>query len=124
LTLAEAAAEADALAEQGEERKLAELRSQFDEELERDQRRAPARRAHVLESAAEELGLLPEAELADRAVGDGANPEVLRSRIVLEVVVPLRPQLRERALGACVRERIGFGGCLGERHSECAGAPT
>jgi hypothetical protein len=34
LTLAEAAAEADALAEQGEERKLAELRSRFDEELE------------------------------------------------------------------------------------------
>ena len=94
------------------------------EQLEREQRRAAARRAHVLEAAAEQLDLLPEAELPDRPVGDGALAEVLRPRGRLDLLVPLRAQLGELALLARLGERVGLGGCLGERHSECAGSPT
>ena len=43
MTLAEAAAEADALAQAGDERSLAQLRSQWDEEIEADARNADYR---------------------------------------------------------------------------------
>jgi hypothetical protein len=46
------------------------------EELERDQRRAAAGRALVLEPTPKELGLLAVAELADRPVRDRALPVV------------------------------------------------
>jgi len=42
------------------------------EKLERDQRRASARGALVVQTAPEELRFLAEPELPDRAVGDGA----------------------------------------------------
>jgi hypothetical protein len=93
------------------------------EQLEREERRATASRAHVLEPAAQQLGLLPEAELADRPVGDRAHAEVLGAGVRLDVLVPLRPQLGELALGPRLGERVGLGGCLGEGHSECAGSP-
>jgi hypothetical protein len=75
------------------------------EELERDQRRAAARRALVLEPAPEELGLLPEAELPDRAVRDGALPVVVRAGRGLQLVGPLRPETRELAFGSLLGER-------------------
>ena len=56
--------------------------------LEREDRRAAAGRALVVEAAPQELDLLAEAELRDRAVGDGALAEVLRPRGGLELVVP------------------------------------
>jgi hypothetical protein len=80
------------------------------EQLERDQRRAPASRALVLDPSPKELGLLAEAELADRAVGDGAFPVVVRARRSLELVGPLRPQPGELALGAAFCERVSLRG--------------
>jgi hypothetical protein len=75
------------------------------EQLERDQRRSPAGRALVLEPAAEQLRLLPEAELPDRPVGDGALTVVVRAGRGLELVGPLRAQPGQLALGALLRER-------------------
>jgi hypothetical protein len=60
------------------------------EQLQRDQRRSAAGRALVLESTAEQLGLLPEAELPDRPVRDGALLVVVRAGRGLELVGPLR----------------------------------
>ena len=75
------------------------------EELERDQRRAAAGRALVVEPAAQELGLLTEPELPDRAVGDGALAVVGGAGRGLELVLPLRAQAGELALRALLRER-------------------
>jgi hypothetical protein len=75
------------------------------EQLERDQRRAPTGRAFVVEPAAEQLGLLPEAELPDRPVGDGALLVVVRPGRGLELVGPLSAQPRQLALSAPFRER-------------------
>ena len=81
------------------------------EELERDQRRAAARGALVLEPAPQELRLLPVAELPDRPVRDGALAVVRRTDGSLELVLPLRPQLGKLALRAlfCERGRLGSG---------------
>jgi hypothetical protein len=75
------------------------------EELERDQRRPATGRALVLEPAAEQLGLLPETELPDRPVRDGALSVVVRPGCGLELVGPLRAQPGQLALGALLRER-------------------
>jgi hypothetical protein len=74
------------------------------EEFERDQRRAAACGALVLEPAPQKLRLLPEAELPDCPVGDGALPVVRRTDGSLELVLPLRPQLGQLPLGALLRE--------------------
>ena len=75
------------------------------EQLERDQRRATTGRALVLETAAKQLGLLPEAELADRPIRDGTFAVVVRAGRGLQLVRPLRSQPRQLALGALLRER-------------------
>jgi len=81
------------------------------EELERDQRRAAAGGALVLEPAPQELRLLPVSELPDRPVCDGALAIVGRADRSFELVLPLRPQLGELALRAlfCERGRLGSG---------------
>ena len=81
------------------------------EQLERDQRRTAAGRALVLEPAAQELGLLAEAELADRAVGDGSLAVVAGPRSTLELVLPARPQAGELPLFPLLGEccRLGSG---------------
>ena len=79
------------------------------EELERDQRRAAARGALVLEPAPQELRLLPVPELPDRPVRDGALPVVRRTDGGFELVLPLRPQVGELALRALFCERSGLG---------------
>jgi hypothetical protein len=78
------------------------------EQLERDQRRAAARGALVLDPAPEQLGLLPEPKLPDRPVGDRTLLVVLRAGRRLELVGPLRAQPGELALRALLRERIRF----------------
>ena len=60
------------------------------QELERDERRPAARGALVLEPTAQELGLLAEAELPDRPVGDGALTVVGRPCRGFELVLPAR----------------------------------
>jgi hypothetical protein len=75
------------------------------QQLERDQRRAAAGRAFVVEPSAEQLGLLSKAELSDRPVGDGTLPVVVRPRRGLELVAPLRPQPGQLTLCALLRER-------------------
>jgi len=79
------------------------------EQLEREERRAAARGALVLEAAPQELGLLPVAELPDRPVRDGALAVVGGPRLALDLVLPLRAQLCELALRALLRERGRLG---------------
>src|SRR5205085_11064169 len=90
------------------------------EKLKRDERRAAAGRALVLEPAPQQLELLPVTELADRAVGRGTLAEVGAPRRRLQLVVPLGPQLGELALGSALRELVGLDGRLGERHGFAA----
>jgi hypothetical protein len=80
------------------------------EQLERDQRRSPAGRALVLEPPAEQLGLLPEAELPDRPVRDGALPVVVRAGRGFQLVGPLRAEPRKLALGPLLGKRGSFRG--------------
>jgi HEAT repeat protein len=70
VTLAEAAAEADALAEQGEERKLAELRSRFDEELEHAARSQDYRERAVAYRAIGQFRYRQKTELLRRGLED------------------------------------------------------
>jgi HEAT repeat protein len=70
VTLAEAAAEADALAEQGEERKLAELRSRFDEELEHAARSQDYRERAVAYRAIAQFRYRQKTELLRRGLED------------------------------------------------------
>ena len=76
------------------------------EPLEREQRRAAHRGAVVLEPAPQELLLRAEPELADRAVGDRALAKVRSARRRLELVVPLRAQLRQLTLLPLLGERV------------------
>jgi hypothetical protein len=80
------------------------------EELQRDQRRAAAGRALVLEPAPEELGLLPEAKLTYGAVRDGPLLVVGRADRRFELVLPARPQLGELALGALSGQFVRLSG--------------
>ena len=93
---------------------VARVRSR--EPLERDERRAARGRALVLEPAAQELELLPEPELRDRPIGLRANAVVRVASRCLDLLVPLRPELCERALVACLRESVRLGSRLGESH--------
>ena len=86
------------------------------EPFERDQRRAARGRALVLQPAPDELELLPEAELRDRAVGLGADAVVGVPRGVLELLVPLLPQRRERLLVAGGGKLVGLLRGFLERH--------
>jgi hypothetical protein len=75
------------------------------EQLEGDERRAPARRAFVLQAPPEQLELLPEAELADRAVCNGAFAVVGAARQTLDLVLPAGAKGGQLALGALLGER-------------------
>ena len=87
------------------------------EQLEREQRRAAARRALVVEPAPQQLFLRAPAELADRAERDGALAEVGAARGALEIVGPLRAEIGELALGAALRELVALRRRLRERHA-------
>src|SRR5207249_2715750 len=87
-------------------------------QLEREERRAAAGRAFVLQPTAEELGLLAEAKLADRAVGDGPFAVLARPHRLLELVRPLAPQVGKLALLALLRQLVRDSGCLGERQTD------
>ena len=78
------------------------------EELERDQGRAAAGRALVLEPAPQQLGLLTEPELPDRPVRNSALPVVVRTGRGLELVGPLRPEAGQLALCTLLSERGSF----------------
>ncbi len=86
------------------------------EALERDERGAASGRALVLEAAAQKLELLPEPELRDRPIGLGADAVVGVARAGLDLLVPLRPQPRERRLVSRLCEGVRLGSRLGERH--------
>src|SRR6478735_4937299 len=96
--------------------------------LECEQRRAAHGRAVVFEPASQELNLGPEAKLPDRAIRDGALSEIRGACRGLELLVPLRPQLRELALLPVLRELVGLGCSVCERHQPCGyarrGSPT
>jgi hypothetical protein len=88
------------------------------EQLQRDERRAAARRALVVEPAPQQFDLLLEAELPDRTVGDRPLPEVAAAREPLDLVCPLRAQLGELLLGAALGERLCLRRCLLEVQTE------
>ena len=86
------------------------------EALERDERRAARRRALVLEAPPQELDLLAEPELRDRAVGLGADAVVGVAGARLDLLVPLRPELREPPLVSRLGEGVRFGSRLRQGH--------
>jgi hypothetical protein len=85
------------------------------EQLERDERRPAHGRALVLESAPEQLELLPEPELPDRAIRDRALAVVSAAGRPLELVRPLQPEIGELALRAALGELLGLRGCFLQR---------
>jgi hypothetical protein len=84
------------------------------EQLERDECRAAARRALVLQTAPEQLELLPVPKLTDRAVGDGTLAVVRVTCGRLELVFPLDPESCQVALST----PLGEPGRLGSRCGE------
>ncbi len=94
------------------------------QELERDERRAAAGRARVLEAAPEQLQLLAETELADRAIRDGTLLVVLAPRLRFELVRPLRAHLREIAFSASLGQLVGRRGGLCECQEGTGAPPT
>ena len=70
MTLAEAAAQADALAEEGSERELANLRAQWDEELEHAARSADYRQRAVAYRAIAQFRFRQKVELLRRGLED------------------------------------------------------
>jgi hypothetical protein len=82
------------------------------EQLERDQGRAAARRALVVEAPCEELDLLAKAKLADGPVGDGTLAVVRAPRRTLDLVLPAAAQVGQLALVALFRESVCSSGCL------------
>jgi HEAT repeat protein len=105
VTLAEAAAEADALAEAGDERKLAELRSRFDDELEHAARSQDYRERAVAYRAIAQFRYRQKTELLRRGLED-ESPACRGSALLsLErlsrehpgVVNSMRPRLHELA---------------------------
>ena len=90
VTLAEAAAQADALAEQGEERALAELRAQWDEEVEAAARSADYRERVVAYRAIGQFRFRQKVELLRRGPR-GREPGVPRLRAALARAALARP---------------------------------
>jgi hypothetical protein len=90
------------------------------QQLQRDQGRAAAGRALVVEPPREQLDLLSEPELADRAVRDRPLAVVRAPRVPLDLVLPLPAEIRKPSLVARLRERVGLGGCLLERQDGAA----
>ena len=86
------------------------------EALERDQGRAARGRALVLQPAPDELELLAEAELRDRAIGLGADPVVGAPGRVLQLLVPLLAEGCERRLVTGSGELVGASRGLGQVH--------
>ena len=82
------------------------------EQLERDQRGAPARGALVVEPAGEQLDLLPVAELAEGTIRDRPLAVVAAARGRLDLVVPLSPQVGELPLVARFCELGSSSRCL------------
>jgi len=81
------------------------------EELQREEGRAAARRALVLEAAPEQLELLAVAELPDCAIRERAFAEIGAAGRALDLVLPLRPVRCELSLLA----PLGQLGRLGSR---------
>ena len=79
-------------------------------QLEREERGATARRALVLEPAAEQLELLTVAELPDRPVRERPLAEVGAAGRALDLVLPLRPVRGELSLLAPLGQLGRFGG--------------
>ena len=105
MTLAEAAAEADALAERGEERELADLRKRWDEELEHAARSADYRARAVAYRAIAQFRFKQKTELLRRGLEDESPACRGSALLALErlsrdhpgVVNSVRPRLHELA---------------------------
>ena len=102
-SLAEAAAKADALAGEGNERELSQLRAQFDEELETAARSQDFRERAVAFRAVGQFRFRAKTELLRRGLGDGSPAVRGSSLLALEllsrdhpgVVNDVRPLLHE-----------------------------
>src|SRR6476659_1937382 len=89
-------------------------------QLEREQRRASTGGTAVLEAAPQELLLLPEAELADRAESGGPLAVVLGPGRGLELVGPGGAELGEVALVPALREGVCLDRGLGEAQADAS----
>ena len=85
------------------------------EQLERDERRAAARRTLILKSASEQLELLAEPELPDRSIRDRALAIVAAASCTFELVRPFQPKIRELAFRPPVGELLGLRSCFLQR---------
>src|SRR4051812_3153644 len=90
------------------------------EQLEREQRRAAAGRTAVLEATPQELLFLPEAELADGAVGRRSLAIVVGPCGGLELVGPGRAELRKIAFVPALGERVCLDPGLGEAQADAS----
>jgi HEAT repeat protein len=105
VTLAEAAAQADALAESGDARALAELRTKWDDEIEADARNADYRVRSQAYRAIAQFRFRQKLELLRRGLGDDSPAARGSSLIALEAlsrdhpgdVNSFRPLLHELA---------------------------
>lgn len=103
MTLAEAAAQADALAGEGKERELAQLRAQWDDELEASARSADFRERAVAFRAVGQFRFRAKTELLRRGLDDDSPAVRGSSLLALEllsrdhpkVVNDVRPLLHE-----------------------------
>src|SRR5206468_1346425 len=73
-------------------------------------------RTLVLEATPQELDLLAEPELRDRAIGLCADAVVGVAGAGLDLLVPLRPELREAALVSRLGEGVRLGSRLRQGH--------
>ena len=85
-TLADAAVQADALAQEGNERELSQLRAQFDEELESAARSADFRERAVAFRAVGQFRFRAKTELLRRGLGDGSPAVRGSSLLALELL--------------------------------------
>jgi hypothetical protein len=100
------------------------------EQLERDQRRAAAGGALVVEPPGQQLDLLAKPELTDRAVCDRPLAVIRASRRALDLVLPLPAQVGELTLLGLIRESLRLRRCVLELQEawspfrERGGGPT
>ena len=88
------------------------------EQLDRQQCRASAGWALVVEASPQQLLLRAPPKLADRSESDRPLTEVTTADRRLELVAPAHPQIGEITLGAGLRERVRLLRSVLQRHED------
>ena len=118
-TLAEAAVQADALAQQGSEQALADLRRAWAEELEAAARSEDFRARAVAFRAVGQFRFRQKIELLNRGLDD-TSPACRGSALIsLELLGPGSTEVGKRLLGALLGESVGLDCGFCERRHVC-----